>query len=557
MLIAIPVISFAQPSVREEQGSVRVYFRVGATIIDESYKNNGKSLSRFAEIINSCKGDKSARVGRISIVSSTSPEGGKALNDRLAEGRAKAITDWLKAKTSADLVYNVETMRTDWDMLISFVENNDDVPNKQEVLNILRNTPELIERDGKLVDYRLEELKALKNSESYNWLLEKIFPNMRYAAALTTIQWELPRVLTITISSPMKFPYTGGSDVVKFERSIKDDIAPTATCEADWIHSINASISGVDFVVAENPNYESRSTAIKLAYGYDTYLVEVNQEAAPVPAPVPVVAEPEVKPEVVNEPVPAPVVEPEVKPEVVNEPAPVVEPVVKPEVVNEPVPMVEPEVKPEVVSEPTPAPVTEPVATKSKKPFYMAIKTNMIYDLVAVPNISAEFYLGKGFSLSAGYTHAWWKNEAKNWFWRYYGAEASLRWWFGKRSRIKPLQGHHIGVNYQMMTYDFQLGNQGVLAGKPGGTLIDRPSHTVALEYGYSVAIARRLNLDFVVGAGYNWGIFDEYIPIDGHYVWQSTKRRQYIGPTKLEVSLVGLIGHGNYNRNKGKEAKR
>ena len=110
------------------------------------------------------------------------------------------------------------------------------------------------------------------------------------------------------------------------------------------------------------------------------------------------------------------------------------------------------------------------------------------------------------------------------------------------------------------MTYDFQLGGKGILAGKPGGTLIDRPSHSVALEYGFSLPIARRLNLDFVIGAGYNWGIFDEYIPIDGHFVWQATKRRQYIGPTKAEISLVWLIGRGNYNskfNKKDKEAKR
>ena len=187
----------------------------------------------------------------------------------------------------------------------------------------------------------------------------------------------------------------------------------------------------------------------------------------------------------------------------------------------------------------------------------MAIKTNMLYDAICTPNIGVEFHLGKRFSLHANYIHAWWKNEEKNFFWRYYGAEASFRWWFGKSSRVKPLQGHHIGATYQIMTYDFQFGNKGILAGKPGGMLIDRPSHTVALEYGYSLPIARRLNLDFVIGAGYNWGIFDEYVPIDGHDVWQATKRRQYIGPTKLEISLVWLIGRGNYNKDKGKEAKR
>ena len=34
-------------------------------------------------------------------------------------------------------------------------------------------------------------------------------------------------------------------------------------------------------------------------------------------------------------------------------------------------------------------------------------------------------------------------------------------------------------------------------------------------------------------------------------YVWQCTKNRHYIGPTKAEVSLVWLLGRG-YNARKG-----
>ena len=101
------------------------------------------------------------------------------------------------------------------------------------------------------------------------------------------------------------------------------------------------------------------------------------------------------------------------------------------------------------------------------------------------------------------------------------------------------------------------MGKNGILAGKPGGNLINRPNHTIAVEYGFSLPIARRLNLDFVIAGGYNWGIFEEYIPVDGHFIWQATKNRRYFGPTKLEVSLVWLIGRGNYNKDKGKGAKR
>ena len=504
LLVIVPVTTFAQ-QVREDAGSVKVYFRVGSTAIDEAYRNNGKSLNEFAEIINAYREDESVSVGKISIISSTSPDGGEAINARIAELRAKAITNWLIAKTSAELAYTVESMSTDWDMLIAAVEQRQDVPYKQEVLTIMRDTPEFVESNGRVISQRLNKLKTLRGSVPYSWLLRNIFPDMRYATATATIQRELPKTLTITTPSPMNFPYAGGSDVIKFEKSVLDGVLPTVTCDAEWISLVNTSETAVEFVVAESSIHESRSTIIVLNYSGTDYPVIINQEPAPEPTP---------------EPTPEPVVEP----------------------------------TPELESVPVTTPTT---STLEKKPFYMAIKTNMLYDVAVTPNLAAEFYLGKNFSLSASYAHAWWKSEPKNIFWRYYGAEASFRWWFGNSSQVKPLQGHHVGLNYQILTYDFQFGNKGILAGMPGGMLIDRPSHIVALEYGYSVPIARRLNLDFVVGVGYNWGIFEEYLPIDDHYVWQATKQRKYVGPTKVEISLSWLLGYGNYNKNKGKGAKK
>ena len=179
-----------------------------------------------------------------------------------------------------------------------------------------------------------------------------------------------------------------------------------------------------------------------------------------------------------------------------------------------------------------------------ERPFYMAIKNNMIYDIAAIPNIGAEFYLGGNLSLAGNWMYSWWKNDAKTWYWRTYGGDLALRYWFGKASQKKPLQGHHVGLYGQMITYDFELGNKGILA--------DRWSWSAGLEYGYSVPVARRLNIDFTLGAGYHKGQFYEYLPIDGHYVWQATKNRVFMGPTKLEISLVWLLGRSNENERKG-----
>lgn len=89
------------------------------------------------------------------------------------------------------------------------------------------------------------------------------------------------------------------------------------------------------------------------------------------------------------------------------------------------------------------------------------------------------------------------------------------------------------------------------MGGKPTGSLWDRCHWGISAEYGFSLPVARRLNIDFSLGVGYQTGHVYEYLPMDDHYVWQVTRNRHWFGPTKLEISLVWLLGCDNYNRPK------
>jgi hypothetical protein len=188
--------------------------------------------------------------------------------------------------------------------------------------------------------------------------------------------------------------------------------------------------------------------------------------------------------------------------------------------------------------------VSEVEQARERAPFYLAAKNNMLYDLALVPNVGAEFYLGNNISLAGNWMYAWWSSDMAHWFWRIYGGDLGVRYWFGKAAAEKPLQGHHVGLYGQIITYDLALGQRGYLG--------DRWTYGAGVEYGYSFPIARRLNLDLNLGLGFLYGEFKEYLPIDGHYVWQSTKLRQWVGPTKGEISLVWLLGRGNENSKKG-----
>ena len=184
--------------------------------------------------------------------------------------------------------------------------------------------------------------------------------------------------------------------------------------------------------------------------------------------------------------------------------------------------------------------------------FYWALKTNLLYDLALVPNVGAEFYLGKNWSVGANWMYAWWKNDSSHKYWRVYGGDVYARKWFGKKSQERPLTGHHVGIYVQALTYDFCLGDRGYMGGEPGGNFLDRVSWGAGVEYGYSLPIARRLNLDFTVGIGYLEGKYHEYKVVDDCNVWQSTKNRKWFGPTKAEVSLVWFMGKDKSGKEKG-----
>lgn len=181
----------------------------------------------------------------------------------------------------------------------------------------------------------------------------------------------------------------------------------------------------------------------------------------------------------------------------------------------------------------------------SGNPLYFAVKSNLLYDAALIPNLGAEFYLGHNLSVAADGMFAWWSKHEKDFCYRICGAELEMRWWFGRAAQQKALQGHHIGLYGQFLTYDIMLGNRGYQC--------DDGSYGVGVAYGYSLPIAKRLNLDFTIGLGLMSGQYKEYLPIEEHYVWQITRKINWWGPTKAEVSLVWLLGRDNLNKKGGR----
>lgn len=566
LLAWVPLVSTAEVD-REVRKYVKIYFRQGSALIDEEYMGNRATLQQFASEVKSYCEDSTAKFRQIRIVGCASPEGTQKINERVAKARAKAITEWISRKISVKLKYEVVSTHVDWTGLEELVKQTAETPNREEVLEIIAKFPERVTRaNGESVNERYNELVKLNNGIPYKWMEKNLFPRLRYADARAEFWWELEPRVDINTKETLKFPAEGAAGKVDFTKNVQDGVLPTATSSASWITALTPKVDHITFEVAPNPYKDPRTATIQVSSYGKTHNVTVEQAGTKPyititsPSPINFPAEGGANVitfsrNVIDNTVPVVTTESSW----LKLSAPTADSVsftVEPNAVEDPRSA---NVTVEcygvkygvVVNQEAAAPAPKP---EEKKPFYMAVKTNMLFDVLTIPNLGVEFYLGSKFSIMANYYHSWWDGSKKDIYWRYYGGDVAVRWWFGKASRVKPLQGHHLGIYGQVMTYDFAWNGKGILGANPGEHMFtkDSPQYSVGLEYGYSVPIARRLNLDFTIGVGYHGGIFHEYQNIDGHYVWQVTKRRQYFGPTKAEISLVWLIGRGNYNEKKG-----
>lgn len=165
--------------------------------------------------------------------------------------------------------------------------------------------------------------------------------------------------------------------------------------------------------------------------------------------------------------------------------------------------------------------------------------SNLFSDIFLTPNVGVEFSLGRQWSISLSYTGAWWSIKRELTYWRLYGVTASARRYFEpQRPGITQLHGHHVGLCGHVFTYDFEMGKEGEMGGNPLMPIFSNPQYGIGIEYGYTYTLSERLSVDFFISLGYLGGLYHKYDPADGHFVWKSTSRRHYFGPTNMGITL-------------------
>lgn len=159
-----------------------------------------------------------------------------------------------------------------------------------------------------------------------------------------------------------------------------------------------------------------------------------------------------------------------------------------------------------------------------------ALKTNLLYDALLSPSIEAEYRFAPRWSAHVDFAIAWWSNKRKHKYYQLVQLSPEARYWFNPNRYWK---GHYIGAFVGAGHYDLENGKEGY----KGEFMM------AGLSYGYLFRIGRRLSLDAGIGVGYLNTEYEEYLPIEGHYVYQQKSRTGYVGPVKARLSLVWQLG--------------
>lgn len=171
----------------------------------------------------------------------------------------------------------------------------------------------------------------------------------------------------------------------------------------------------------------------------------------------------------------------------------------------------------------------------------VALKSNLLHDVVLTPDIGVEMRLPANFSVGAEGIMAWWTNDSRHHCWRIYGGWLEARYWLGNRPSLRALTGHHLGIYGSIHSFDFEFG-------KGHGWQTPQYMWSAGISYGYSMKLNSRLNLDISGRIGYTEGVVTSYDSQCGMHICTGREVRRYVGLTDLCVTLVWFPGKKNKN---------
>ena len=160
--------------------TLSVYFRKGVAEVDTSFYTNAKVLDSIVGIVSRSSGNSPFGMR---LDGYASVEGSITFNMRLSAERTEALLSYIEKRTGVLLGGRedvlCEGMGVDWEGFETLLEDGEQFPYSERALSIVRNTPQWILRDGRVVGGRKKSLMDLNGGRTFNYMMDNLFPQLR------------------------------------------------------------------------------------------------------------------------------------------------------------------------------------------------------------------------------------------------------------------------------------------------------------------------------------------------------------------------------------------
>lgn len=157
---------------------------------------------------------------------------------------------------------------------------------------------------------------------------------------------------------------------------------------------------------------------------------------------------------------------------------------------------------------------------------YVALKTNVAYDALALMNLGLEMQVAPKISIEMPVIWSLWDYEREHGI-RTVTIQPEARWWMGKETG----HGHYFGLHAHVGWFNVKWNDTRYQD-------TGRPLLGTGLSYGYKLPLGNHLGAEFSLGLGYANMKYNTYYNIDNG-AKLDTRIRHYWGITRLGASLV------------------
>lgn len=160
------------------EDTLRIYFHKSSAIYNRPYRDNEARAQEFFTKFNALTSVTGVATLKVETIGVASPEGDSAFNEIISKARMAALRRIIRSKSDfPDSLIAYTNLPADWGELAKVVDADDNVPDKQRALEIIRN----YEGD------KIAKLLTVGWGKTYWYIYHNIYPEVRAARITYTV----------------------------------------------------------------------------------------------------------------------------------------------------------------------------------------------------------------------------------------------------------------------------------------------------------------------------------------------------------------------------------